>query len=145
MDWNVEKGEQRKNLLSSSRYEEFFAFLEMKTSQMDTENDKNPKGFQFSKVLGISSSLTDSVDWNVEKGQQGKHLLSSSLYEEFIAFLERKYFKLTPKFTKIPKVSNFKDFLQFFRRFSTDFVGWNVEKGQQKTNVLSSRLFLSVS
>ena len=87
VDWNVEKGQQGKHLMYSSCYEEFIAFLERKTSQIDTENHKSPKSFQFSKVLGISSSLTDSVDWNVEKGQQGKQLISSSRYKEFIAFL----------------------------------------------------------
>ena len=110
VDWNVEKGEQRKILLSSSCYEEFFAFFEMKTSQMDTENDKNPKGFQFSKILGISSSLTDSVDWNVEKGKQGNNLLSSSRYEEFIAFLEMKKSQIDTENDKNPKLFNIQRF-----------------------------------
>ena len=42
-------------------------------SQIDTENDKNPKSFQFSKILStFSKFLTDFAKWIVEKGQQVK-------------------------------------------------------------------------
>ena len=61
----------------------------MKTSQTDTEKrNKMSQTFRFSKILGFLSNFsTDFVDWNIEKGEQGKHLLSSSRYKEFIAFL----------------------------------------------------------
>ena len=53
--------------------EEIIAMFWLKMSQIDTEIDKNPKSFQFSKILSIFSKfLTDFVKWNVEKGQQGK-------------------------------------------------------------------------
>ena len=51
--WNVEKGKQGKHLLSSSRYEDLIAFLEIKKSQIDTEIDKNPKSFQIQRFSAI--------------------------------------------------------------------------------------------
>ena len=51
MDWNVEKGQQGKQLMSSGHYEEFIAFLEMKMSQIDTEKHENPQISHFSKIL----------------------------------------------------------------------------------------------
>ena len=50
--------------------------------QIETETDKKPKIFQFSKffyAIFVKFS-TDFVDWNVEKSQQGTNLLSSSLF-----------------------------------------------------------------
>ena len=53
----------------------------MKMSQIDTENDKNSKTFIISKIYALSSKFpTDFVDWNVEKGQQGKNVLSNRLF-----------------------------------------------------------------
>ena len=49
------------------------AIFWLKMSQIDTEIDKNPKKFQFSKISCIFSKfLTDFANWNVENGQQGK-------------------------------------------------------------------------
>ena len=49
------------------------------------------------KILQILTFLchfvtvsTDFVDWNVEKGQQGKTVLSSRLFEKFIAVFQVK-------------------------------------------------------
>ena len=53
--------------------EERIPMFQLKMSQIDTENDKKPKSFQFSKISCIFSKfLTDFVNWNVEMGQQGK-------------------------------------------------------------------------
>ena len=60
-------------------------------SQIDTENDKKPKTFQFSKILCIWFQVsTDIVDRNVQKSQQGKNVLSKSLFRRvyFIFFIE---------------------------------------------------------
>ena len=58
--------------------EEIIAVFHMKKSQIDTENDKIPKIFNFQKVYAFSPKFsTDFVDWNVKKGQQGKSVLSS--------------------------------------------------------------------
>ena len=46
--------------------------------------------------------------------------------------------------TEFSKISNFRRLYAFFPKFSTDFVDWNVKKGQQRKNVLSSRLFRRV-
>ena len=63
--------------------EELIAIFLVKLSQIDTENDKNPKVFQFSlSVSFFSKSPTDIVNWNVEEGQQRKNVLSK--------FLEKK-------------------------------------------------------
>ena len=64
--------------------------------------------------------------------------------EEIIAVFEMKKSPLEPKMTKIPKFSNFQRFHAFFTSFLTDFVDWNAQKGQQRTNALSIRLFSRV-
>ena len=68
------KGSTMKQLVRPVVFtEEIIAMFCSKMSQIDIENDKNPKSFQFSKISCISSKfLTDFVNWNVEKGQQGK-------------------------------------------------------------------------
>ena len=61
----------------------------MKLSQMDTKNDKNLIIFSVFKILKIFSKiLTDFVDWNVKKCQQGKYVLSSMLRNEIIAVFQ---------------------------------------------------------
>ena len=55
----------------------------MKMSQIDTQNDK-PKIFKVFKILCIFS--TDFAGWNVEKGQQGKNVLSSMLFRSLLQF-----------------------------------------------------------
>ena len=45
---------------------------------------------------------------------------------------------------KSKKFSNYQCLSAFFPKFSTDFVDWNVAKGHQRRNVLSSRLFRRV-
>ena len=53
--------------------EDIIAIFWLKMSQIDTENDKNPKNFQFSKIsCNFSKFLSNFANWNVEKGQQGK-------------------------------------------------------------------------
>ena len=55
-------------------------------SQIDTENDKNSKFSTFQSFYAfLVKFLTDFVDWNVEKRQQGKIISPVSLSEEFIA------------------------------------------------------------
>ena len=55
-------------------------------SQTDTEIDKNPKFFNFQSFYAIFVIFpTESVDWKVEKGQQGKTELCSRLSEELNA------------------------------------------------------------
>ena len=58
-------------------------------SQIDPKNDKNFGIFQLSKILCFfSESLTNFVDWNVEKCQQGKYVLSSMLRKEINAVFQ---------------------------------------------------------
>ena len=50
-------------------------------SQIDTENDKNTKFSSFESVYAFFVNvLTDFVDWDVLKGQQGKDSLCSKLF-----------------------------------------------------------------
>ena len=58
-------------------------------SQIDTENDKNPKFFQFLKILYIFPKFTtDSIDWNVEKALKGtkRRLWSKKFLKSLLQF-----------------------------------------------------------
>ena len=71
--WNVEKGQQGKGWVSFHEvvivvvfYEDTIAMFRMKMCPIDTENDKIPQNFQFSKTLcNFLQILTDFVNWNV--------------------------------------------------------------------------------
>ena len=55
----------------------------MKKTQIDTENDKKPAIFQFSKILCTFFSkfaMNNFVDCHNETGQQGKNMMSSRLF-----------------------------------------------------------------
>ena len=81
-------------------------------SQINTEIDKKPKIFQFSKILCIFSKfLTDFVNWNVEKGQQGKNVLSSRLFRRVYCCFQVKMSQIN---TENDKTSNFSKFLCMF-------------------------------
>ena len=59
----------------------------MKMSQIATENDKNLKIFQVSRIFPFFSKCwRDFEDWNVEKGKKGKNVLSSEFFEELLQF-----------------------------------------------------------
>ena len=63
----------------------------MKMSQIDTENDENPKISSFSMVLCIFPKfLTDFVNWKLSKWSTRKHVLSSMLRKEINADLQTK-------------------------------------------------------
>ena len=67
VNWNIEKGQQVKMCCLVGFSEELFAVWYVKMSQIDSENDKNLKISQFSKILCIFSNFsTDVVNWNVE-------------------------------------------------------------------------------
>ena len=61
VDWNVEKAQQGKKLLFSRLFEEFNAVCKVKMSQIDTENNLNPKIFQVSKILCIFFPFFDRL------------------------------------------------------------------------------------
>ena len=61
----------------------------MKLSHIDPKNDKNLRLFSVFKTFKMFSKiLTDFVDWNVKKCQQGKYVLSSMLRKEIIAVFQ---------------------------------------------------------
>ena len=109
-------------------------------SQIDTENDKNPQTFQFSKVLCIVFQfLTDFVEWNIEKSWKRRNVLSSRLFQRvYCNSLSEKKLKVTPKKMKNTKLIKFQSFYAFFVKVSTDLVDCNKVKGQQRKSWLSS-------
>ena len=80
-----------------------------------------------------------NVDWNVENGHdenESKNSLSSSLLWGYKwSFQLENYLKLSPKYTKNPKISNFQSFYAVFVKFMMDFVDWNVKKGVNKEKI----------
>ena len=83
--------------------EEIIAVFQMKKSQIDTENDKNPKIFHFSKFLRIFRRILDRLrGLECFKGSTRKERVGFPVVvsEEFSAFLKLKCPKLTPKMTK---------------------------------------------
>ena len=90
-------------------------------SQNDTENDKNPKVFLFSKISCIFSKLsTDFVNWKIEKGQQRENVLSNMLRKEVNAVFQTKIVRIRHRNDKISKIFRFLiffvDFLSKYRR-----------------------------
>ena len=110
------KGQQIKVGCPVVFHGEITAMLWIKMSQIDTENDKN---LNFQRFFCIFSKfLTDFVDWNVEKGQQGKNVLSSMFSEEIHAvFFIENGLELTSIKTKIRIFSDFHIFLQYFSNY----------------------------
>ena len=119
-------------------------FLNGKTLELTTRMDNNPKMFQFSNFSHSFRQIFEGLRGLrsiASKGHQGKDCLSISFFD----FFNGKCLNLTPKLTKIPKFSNFQSFYAIVSQFSIDFVDWNVERGHQGKNVLSSRLFPRVN
>ena len=76
MDLNAENAQHGTNLFSSRPFgKDNCRVLTEKKSQIDTESDKNPEILKFQRFYAIFPQfLTDFVDWNIEKGQQGKNV-----------------------------------------------------------------------
>ena len=66
---NVETGQQGKNFFHAVVfYEEIIAMFRMKMYQSDTENDKKPKNFHFSKFIRIFVQIFDGF-CGLERGK----------------------------------------------------------------------------
>ena len=72
--------------------EEFTAVFGVKASQIDNDDDKNPKLFPVFKAFMhfFYIILTEFVAWNVETGQQLLKVLFSMLRKEINAILQTK-------------------------------------------------------
>ena len=91
----------------------------MKKFQVDTENDKKTKIYQFSKFLCIFVIVpTDFEDWNNLRGKQGKCWFSSSLFR--IVYFSFKV-KMSQINTKIDEKSIFSNFQKIFMPFLLRF------------------------
>ena len=68
---------------------EIIAVFPMKKFQIDTENDKNPKFSNFQRFYAFFPTfLKEFVDWNNEKGQREKNLLTSRFFRRvYCSFL----------------------------------------------------------
>ena len=107
---------------------------------------KNQKFYRFSTFLCIFCQIFDRLR-GLELKTFNMALIRCPVgfsEEIFVVFQTKENLKLTPKTTKIPKFSIFQTFKSIFVKFLKDFVDWIVLKGQQRKNVLSSRLFRRV-
>ena len=110
-------------------------------SQIDSKNDSILEVFHFSKVYAVFSNfLTNCVDWNNEKSQQERSVLSCRLFEEFIPVFVAKMDQIGTENDKESKIFYILKILYKFVEVSTDFVDWKVLKAQQGKNWLSSSL-----
>ena len=80
-------------LSSSLFYEELIAMFWMKMSQIDTENDKNPKIFQISKILFPNFRQTWSIG-TLKRVNKERMCSPVGFSEEFIAVFGVKMFTM---------------------------------------------------
>ena len=95
--------------------------FEVNMSQITTEFDNKHQIFQFSKTLCIFFKLlTVFMDWNADKSQQGKNVLSSRLFRwvNFIFSSENvsNYHRLWQNSPTFPSLKVFMHFFQIFDR-----------------------------
>ena len=134
MDWNVEKGQQGKNVLSSRLFWRVYFSFRFENVLNCQRKWQKPKSFKFSKFLSIFVKVsTVFLDWNVLQCQQKTNCCPVDFNEEIVAKFEWKCFKLTPKMTKNLKFPNFQRFYPFFVEVSTAFLDWTVLKNQKET------------
>ena len=89
-------------------------------SHIDTENDRNPKIFQFSKILcNFSQFSTDFVDWNVKKfNKERMSCRPGGFFEEFIAVFQVTMSQIDTENDKNLKVFKFSKIVcMFFQSF----------------------------
>ena len=95
----------------------------MKRSQIDTENDKSDKFSNFNRFYAFFSKFsTDIVNWNVEKGQQGRSVFSSMLGKKINAVFQTNTVRNNMGKDKFRKFSKFHYFGSNFVQVSIDFV-----------------------
>ena len=76
----------------------------------------------------------EKLRMELEKGQQGKMLLSNRLNEEMNAVFYEKCLRMKAKKTKFLIFSNFHRFYSLFVQFSINFVDKKVKTVKQGTN-----------
>ena len=140
MNWNVKEVNNEKMCFLVGFFKDLNAVFQVKVSQINTENEKKFKFFQFPKFLCFFSTfLKNYVDWNIEKDQQGKNLISSRRFRRvFCCFLSENVSNQHRKWQRTQNFSIFKDFMIFF--VLSEFVELYVLKGQQGNGSLSSSL-----
>ena len=133
MDWNVEKGQQGKNVLSSRLFWRVYFSFRFENVLNCQRKWQKPKSFKFSKFLSIFVKVsTVFLDWNVLQCQQKTNCCPVDFNEEIVAKFEWKCFKLTPKMTRNLKFPTFQRFHPFFVEVSTVFLDWTVLKDQKE-------------
>ena len=97
-------------------------------SQIDTENDKNLKIFQFSKFLRIFVKIsTIFLNWNVLKGQKETFCCLVGFFEEVIAVFFMNKFPIGTENHKNPTIFYISKILCIFSKFSTVFMDWKIK------------------
>ena len=93
---------------------------------------KIPKIIPFSKIFCLFPQfLTDFVNWNFEKGQQGEKLLSSRVFLRDCSFLSENVSNWHQKLQKTRNFPIFKIFMHFLLKVrQTSWIGmfWSVNK-----------------
>ena len=116
-------------------------------SQIDSENDLNPKIFHFPKCLRNFRLIFERLrGLGYFQGTTKKRMVVQKPFPKILLrFFKRKCLKLRAKMTRSPKTFQFSKIFCIFSTCSTDFVDWNVKKGQEEENLLFTRLFSRVS
>ena len=71
MNWSVEKGQQRNNVLSSRLFRKVYCRFSSENTSNCHRNDKKPRFFNFQCFYPFQVEVsTDFVDWNVLESQQ---------------------------------------------------------------------------
>ena len=98
---------------------ELNAVFQVKMFKINTKIDKKPKNFKFPKFLCVFSTfLTVYVDWNNEKDQQEKSVLSNRLFRRVKhCLLSGNISNQHRKSQRTQNFSIFKDFVHFLLTF----------------------------
>ena len=115
VDWNGRKVNNERMCCLVGFCKEINAVFQVKMFKIKTENDKNPKIFQIPKFLCIFSTfLTNYVNWNNEKDQQVKNVLSKRLFRRVkYCLLSGNVSNQHRKLQRTQTFSIFKNFMHF--------------------------------
>ena len=91
--------------------------------------------------LWLLKFQTDFLNWFVSKGQQGKAGCPVVFSEKFIGIFSMKVSQSDTENDRNIIIFQFSKILCIYPEFSTDFVDWNSERGQQGKKMVSSRRF----
>ena len=135
LDWNVLKGQHRNISLSSRLFWRANCCFIWKNLQLTPIITKTQPFSRFQRFYAVFSKTSmDFIDWNIEKGQQWKIVLSSRLFRRvYFSFRFENVLNYQRKWQK-HKSFKFSKFSRSFLKVSTVFLDWAVLKGQKETS-----------